>query len=562
MKRNMISFFTLLFLTIVAVTVFIVLISKDKKAQQGSEDALTNQVVTNAPTAAAIPTITPEPTTAPYVTELYPAFQTTDNVTKYGYIDKSGNFVIQPSFDTASEFHDKVAVVRMDDENYIIDEKGNIINTSNDEIFDFCNGAAIFMVKGGSKNLYGYIDTEGQTMIEAKYEAATNFNPQDIAYVKTGDLDYAMIDKTGKILENYTLDKKYKNCQLTQDGYLILPNKKSVIDMKGEVVLKPNCNGIRYLGNNLFAVEKKSSDNKVPSKEAIFNDKGEQLTDYNYYDIGEYYNGYACATDDTSTFFLDISGNKAADLPVYDGIGTMKLFDDVIEADIENQLIYSTTNKSIFWQEDNSIALSDSITVRRMITRPSRFEQILYPQLEGLPDETVQNSINQELKQIFINSHSGNTVNSSTEGDVKYGASLLNDVLIIEDHQDNYSFDAINVTPAVVYYFIDIKTGVFYQFKDLFLDGSDYVTKINGMISDEINADSSTKNSTYYNYNFKGISDPPLFSLDKDAMVIYLPPNNITSLTGELTEFIIPFVDIEDYINQEGAFWNSLQGTE
>jgi hypothetical protein len=190
MKKSMISFFILLFLIIVSITLFIILYSGSKKVDQETSletsDLSPTPATTLSVTPAVSPTAAPVPTVVPAdVTELYPAYQTADKENTYGYIDKTGKFVIDPSFQSASDFHDGVAVVKLNDKYCVIDEKGSVIYINDNPIEDFSNGAAVIS-SGNDKLSYGYIDTMGKVIIEPQYVMAASFGNDNTAYVSTG----------------------------------------------------------------------------------------------------------------------------------------------------------------------------------------------------------------------------------------------------------------------------------------------------------------------------------------------------------------------------------------
>lgn len=88
----------------------------------------------------------------------------------YGYIDKSGNWVIKPQFSEAGDFTDGLAVAALD-----------------------YNGK-------------GYIDKSGKFVIEPKYDYATNFS-NGYAFVRIRMYEGVYIDKNGKVSKVYNLKK-------------------------------------------------------------------------------------------------------------------------------------------------------------------------------------------------------------------------------------------------------------------------------------------------------------------------------------------------------------------
>ena len=60
---------------------------------------------------------------------------------KYGFIDKNGKVVIEPQFDSASNFSEGFACVKKDDKWGFIDKSGKmVIELQFDRVFDFSEG--------------------------------------------------------------------------------------------------------------------------------------------------------------------------------------------------------------------------------------------------------------------------------------------------------------------------------------------------------------------------------------------------------------------------------------
>ncbi|MFT4144210.1 MAG: WG repeat-containing protein [Mobilitalea sp.] len=564
-KKYMIPFFSLLFLIIISVTLFVVLIVKSKKDTDIPASDL-NQ--TTAPTVVATPTVSTAPASIPeIITSLYPAYIVNDNIRIYGYIDKSGAFVIDPVFDMASEFHDGVAHVTIAGTDCVIDENGQVLFTSHNIMEDYHSGLASFYVleSGTDTTLYGYMDTKGKVVIEPKYLFASDFNEEGTAYVSLSANKYALIDKTGKELQTFELSSNFDNPWNVQDGYLIYSkdglNRNGIVKVSGEEILAPSYSEIVYLGDDLFAVkpELDSSDEIAASKQALFNGAGEQLTDYIFYDLNQFHDGYSSATDNTTTFFINSKGERADTLPSFEGRGTLYLDDDVITGNIDEQLIYSTLDKTIFWEANTTYQLSNTLTAETVKFKPNRNVLVYYPKLNGLTDKQIENQINEQLKSIFIDPRKDLTIDDNTSVDDYFSVSLMNNLLIVNRNGYDYPFGAAHGMPLMDYYFIDIRSGVQYTLKDLFKTDTDYITKINELISDEFSANSADDNSMYFDDVFKGITENQYFKLEADALIIYFYPYDIAAYAAGFPEFTIPFIDIMDYIDTNGAFWNSFQ---
>ena len=81
----------------------------------------------------------------------------------WGFIDKTGKWVIRPSYQAAKNFHDGVAAVRVNDKYGYIGKNGDfIVKPQFDVAWDFLQGIA--RVKVGNKN--GYVNKLGEVFME------------------------------------------------------------------------------------------------------------------------------------------------------------------------------------------------------------------------------------------------------------------------------------------------------------------------------------------------------------------------------------------------------------
>ena len=90
---------------------------------------------------------------------------------KYGYIDKTGTYVINPQFEDATHFSEGLAAVK---------------------------------IRSGSTGKWGYIDKAGKIVINPQFDDAKDFS-EGLAAVRIGD-NYGYIDKTGTYVINPQFD--------------------------------------------------------------------------------------------------------------------------------------------------------------------------------------------------------------------------------------------------------------------------------------------------------------------------------------------------------------------
>ncbi len=115
---------------------------------------------------------------------------------KYGYVDKQGVYKINPRFTDIGDFTaERLIFAQRSDGKYgFTDENGKfVIQPEYDGAGNFSCGLA--PVKVGE--VWGYIDTEGNTVIEPSFAQATEFYADGYAVVRNVDSTYLIIDTSG-----------------------------------------------------------------------------------------------------------------------------------------------------------------------------------------------------------------------------------------------------------------------------------------------------------------------------------------------------------------------------
>ncbi len=207
--------------------------------------------------------------------EIYPAKKSSSGDSRWGYIDRSGRFVIQPAFSQAYRFQkNRLAVVTVDNKAGIIDRSGKfIVSPAYTYIGDYANGFAIAYDGEGSVVLdedgnvlsekysfissydsnraaytidfgngqwvSGYLDEKGKPVIKAGYEQAMDFEG-DRAVVKLASGNYALIDPSGNVVK--TFDHRYVG-EISEGMMMYQPidsEKYGYMDINGNVVISPS----------------------------------------------------------------------------------------------------------------------------------------------------------------------------------------------------------------------------------------------------------------------------------------------------------------------------------
>lgn len=124
---------------------------------------------------------------------------------KYGYINSSGVYVIEPKFTYATNFKNGLAEVDLGrDEWGYINESGELVINTNKNRFQFSEGLVPHYINGK----YGFSDKTGKFVIEAKFDEVHSFK-NGLATVKV-DNKWGMINKMGKFVHKPMYDHEYR----------------------------------------------------------------------------------------------------------------------------------------------------------------------------------------------------------------------------------------------------------------------------------------------------------------------------------------------------------------
>lgn len=516
----------------------------------------------------------------------------------FGVIDRFGKYVVEPRFKNISPFSEGRAAV-VDNEGFkVIDEKGKILTPkAYNYIGTYHENRALFSHIDQGKYLYGYLDRQGKEVIPLKYEAANDFK-EGKALVKLKENLFALIDPKGTILHTYNYgsvgnlgdgllsfqrDYNSPNGYLDVDGNVVIQprfslalpfengravvnashdiaNQYGLIDEKGNYIINPQYNEISLIGENRAAVGK-AIDNERPYIGSIFAVadavSGQILTDFIYSNVSHYKNGYASASNNRNTFFIDKNGKTVRSLPVVSGIGTLEFIGDLIRANIDLRSYYMNRNGRIIWKPNTMINLNRQYKISEGKYAPNKDYLVYYPQILGMRNFMNQKNVNTELRKLS----EVKLVDPNVQLDYNYTGDFSvtffkKNLLVLKLDGYKFYFGAAHGMPTEIYPNIDLVTGRFYQLKDLFKPDSNYVKVLSDIIGEQIKTDPQ------YDYifpnSYKGITADQPFYVKEDALYIYFKPYEIAPYSAGFPTFRIPYAEIMSLINTDGPFWKSF----
>jgi hypothetical protein len=270
--------------------------------------------------------------------------RTNEELPKWGFIDKKGDFKLNPIYKHATIFSENIA--------FVVPENGvpTAINTKYKTLFKlqnakivriFKNGLAAFTNHDNLEN-WGFVDTSGKTVIAETYTEVSNFSENKCA-VKNNSGKWGYIDKSGKIIldfiyneaadfdtntaivnyngafgvidekGNYLITPQFKSLYKDKERYLFEENERwGWCDKLGKIVIIP-----------IYLAASKFNENEIASIKMVdkygYIDKKGKIIIYPQYDLAfPFNNNLALVKDDNKIGFIDKSGEYKID-PTFDG---------------------------------------------------------------------------------------------------------------------------------------------------------------------------------------------------------------------------------------------------
>lgn len=251
----------------------------------------------------------------------------------YGYIDKTGQEVIEPQFYHSGDFHEGLAYActKLVNKCGYIDKTGSfVVSPQFDNANDFSEGLA--SVEKG--NLWGYINKNGDFVIKPKFAVAGNFK-NGIAHVCSWFFQNSYIDKNGKTLFNLhfisTFGEFSDGMKVVWKGSFLFKNTKyGFINKVGEIVIKPQFDDANEFNDGLASVKK-------DDKWGYIDKTGKLAIPMKFQAAWDFKNGYAFVKASNKCGFIDKKGNLVINIK-YDCNNLRAIRDNMITVSINNKL--------------------------------------------------------------------------------------------------------------------------------------------------------------------------------------------------------------------------------
>ncbi len=219
---------------------------------------------------------------------------------RYGFINEKGKWVITPQFNTADQFSEGKARVRLNDKWGYINKKGEFIITPQFNLcFSFNEGLAAACLKN---NLWGLIDSTGKFVLQPAYYNITGAFSGIVCTQKniTDKWEILTIKNKASVKTSFTHMLGFSD---SLSAARDTSNKWGFVDMNGQWIIPPVYTNAGSFSEGLAAVQK---DYK---SWGFINKKGEWVIEPKFDRSGLFRNGLAMMEKENEIVYIDTAGN-------------------------------------------------------------------------------------------------------------------------------------------------------------------------------------------------------------------------------------------------------------
>lgn len=201
------------------------------------------------------------------------------------------------------------------------------------------------------------------------------------------------------------------------------------------------------------------------------------------------------------------------------------------------------------------------VNIQTMVIQQPPGTEIYYPQVAGMADQRVQQSINQKIFQLTESLYQQQF---QQQGENAFGQMVgtyeikTNQRYILSLTLSNYAIvtHAANGLTLMKSLTFDIRTGESYQLADLFQPGSNYVKKLSDIVQKQIILRDIPTVGT-----FNGVSPNQDFYIADKCLVLYFQVNEFTPHYVGFPMFPISVFELESIVKESGPLGRMAAGT-
>ena len=384
-------------------------------------------------------------------------------------IDRTGKIVIAYTDSPVSvDFSDTMVAYRYTDHSVYYATDGKRIGSYPGAVGFFEDG--LLLCRNADTGLYSYVKQDGSTAFSGSYRKAGAFS-NGRTLVQTQDGDYQAIDTEGTVLytlpndvtpsymaiygestvvvtngTNQALYSLSEGKLLTEFLYNTISefhggeamvrqiNRWGIMDTTGKLLTAPTYYYLSYMGEGLYAA--RSEDGSVSAVDAGGSLSYRTLSYISGFSELRYGLSWHNTADGTLIFFRKNGGFAAS---VKEAENPTILTENVVcvTQDDTRKYIDLRSGKTLF-EQPKSFDLGGGITAKTVhYEKFMGYQQdgtehgwdVDFPEISGLSDKKVQNTINNEIRSFFLKGPSVTAEYDALEG--SYGASVEGSVLVV-----------------------------------------------------------------------------------------------------------------------------------
>lgn len=277
--------------------------------------------------------------------------------------------------------------------------------------------------------------------------------------------------------------------------------------------------------------------------------------------------------DHVNRWYIDSKGNKLStessdleNLPLSDAVywtgdyylsvGDPYNYDGLGLFDAEGHLLYSTRSNNLPVIDP----LSDDISLTHQIVIQEKFTTITIPQISSTLQPKLFDTFNQQMMTDYVDHYEPVTVDMvSNETETSFDAEVHGHILDLTFSYYWYGFGAAHPNHAQSTIHLDLTNGLTYTAGDLSLTKENFYTHITDMVRAQAQA---TDPEAYWDIAEIVVDENTQYRHAPDGLIFYYSPYEISAYAYGYPEFLIPYEDLEGFLNVDGDYYQKLMAEE